>query len=188
MVCIFYEIYYRVSVIILCSSLWWCLKYYNNNHKLFNSCNFCEVCCHYWSGVLEWQTVSALTSGLFWCLFPELQGNKGNRYQNNTWVNAETVHQESTCTFCWWRHNWLLMTSQWADNCDAITSIVIPNALNIDFIRWNIHSWLFKKKISKEVELHTLSLEMSCAIIELGQHWFTLWLVIWCWVIISGVL
>ena len=46
--------------------------------------------------VLEWWTVSALTRGLFWCLFPELQSNGGNKHQNNTWVSAETVRNEST--------------------------------------------------------------------------------------------
>ena len=32
---------------------------------------------------LEWRNVSALTRGLFWCLFPELWINEGNKYQNN---------------------------------------------------------------------------------------------------------
>ena len=77
---------------------------------------------------------------LFWCLFAELQRNEENKHQNNTQVSGETVHHESTyiilfpmqhkesingdnnedlytsspCltfTFCWWRHNQLLMTS-----------------------------------------------------------------------------
>ena len=30
-------------------------------------------------------------------------------------------------SFCWWCHNRLLMTSQWPDNCDAITWMVISN-------------------------------------------------------------
>ena len=46
--------------------------------------------------VLEWRTVSALTRELFWCLFPELRSNEGNKHQNNTWVSAETVHHKST--------------------------------------------------------------------------------------------
>ena len=46
--------------------------------------------------VLEWQTVSVLTKGLFWCLFPELWSNEVNKYQNNTQVSAETVCLEST--------------------------------------------------------------------------------------------
>ena len=46
--------------------------------------------------VLEWRIVSALTRGLFWCLFPELRSNEGNKYQNNTQVSAETVRHEST--------------------------------------------------------------------------------------------
>ena len=46
--------------------------------------------------VLEWRTVSALTRGLFWCLFPELRSNEGYKHQNNTRVSAETVRHEST--------------------------------------------------------------------------------------------
>ena len=34
--------------------------------------------------------------GYFWCLFPELRSNEGNKYQNNTPVSAETVRHEST--------------------------------------------------------------------------------------------
>ena len=45
---------------------------------------------------LEWRTVSVLTRGLFWCLFPELRSNEGNKYQNNTRVSTEAVRHEST--------------------------------------------------------------------------------------------
>ena len=84
--------------------------------------------------VLEWRIVSALTRRLFWCLFPELRSNEGNKYQNNTRVSAETVRHESAYIIlfrtrhnesindykntgfthrsadnvtidCWWRHN-----------------------------------------------------------------------------------
>ena len=41
--------------------------------------------------------------------------------------------------FCWCRHNRLLMTSQWPDNCDAITWTVISNSLDINFIHGDIH-------------------------------------------------
>ena len=44
-------------------------------------------------------------------------------------------------TFCWWRPGWLLMTSQWPDNCDTITWKDISNSLDIDFIHGNIHGW-----------------------------------------------
>ena len=62
--------------------------------------------------VLEWRTVSALTRGLFWCLFPKLRSNEGNKYQNNTPVRAEMVHHESTyiISFLTWLtriHKWL---------------------------------------------------------------------------------
>ena len=42
-------------------------------------------------------------------------------------------------SFCWSRHNRLLMTSQWPDNCEAITWIGILNSLHIDYIHGNIH-------------------------------------------------
>ena len=48
-------------------------------------------------------------------------------------------------SFCWWRHNWLLMTSQWPDNCDAIKWIMISNSLDIDFIHSDIHGQSCKK-------------------------------------------
>ena len=46
--------------------------------------------------VLEWRTVSALTRGLFWSLFPELRSNEGNKHQNNARVSGETVRHENT--------------------------------------------------------------------------------------------
>ena len=46
--------------------------------------------------VLEWRIVLALTRGLFWCLFPELRSNEGNKHENDTRVSAETVRHEST--------------------------------------------------------------------------------------------
>ena len=42
--------------------------------------------------VLEWRTVSALTRVLFWCLFPELRSNEGNKQQKkemNTKITLE---------------------------------------------------------------------------------------------------
>ena len=45
--------------------------------------------------VLAWRTVYALTRGLFWCLFPELRSNEGNKHQNNTRVSAWTVRHKS---------------------------------------------------------------------------------------------
>ena len=36
------------------------------------------------------------TRGLFWCLFPELRSNEGNKHQNNTRVSTEIVRHEST--------------------------------------------------------------------------------------------
>ena len=33
---------------------------------------------------------------LFWCLFPELRSNDGNKQEHNTQVGTETVRHEST--------------------------------------------------------------------------------------------
>ena len=38
--------------------------------------------------VLLWRTVYALTRVLFWCLFPSLLRNSGNKHQNNPLVSA----------------------------------------------------------------------------------------------------
>ena len=46
--------------------------------------------------VLSWRTISALTQVLFWCLFPSLLRNSGNKHQNNPLVSAETVRNSST--------------------------------------------------------------------------------------------
>ena len=45
--------------------------------------------------VLEWRTVSALKRGLFWCLFPKLWSNEGNKHLNNTRVSARKVHEST---------------------------------------------------------------------------------------------
>ena len=126
--------------------------------------------------VLEWRTVSTLTRGLFWCLFPELRSNEGNKHKITLeWTQRQFVTRVHTLSytlhditnvsmtikttifthrprvslvrfsFCWWRHNWLLMTSQWPDNCDSVTYIVISNSLDIDFIHGDIHGRSCKK-------------------------------------------
>ena len=125
--------------------------------------------------VLEWRTVAVLVRGLFWCLFPKLRSNEGNKH--HTRVSIETVRHESTYiilfltrhnepisddktlifthrprvslarfSFCWWRHHRLPMTSPWPDNCDVIPWIVIPNSLDIDFIHGDIHGRSCKKR------------------------------------------
>ena len=126
--------------------------------------------------VLEWRTVSALTRGLFWCLFPELEATREiNTKITLEWAQKRFVMRVHTLfnflhditnpsmtikstsfthrprvslayfSFCWGRHNRLLMTSLWPDNCDAITWIVIFNSLDIYFIHGDIHGRSCKK-------------------------------------------
>ena len=50
-------------------------------------------------------------------------------------------------TFCWC-HNWLLMTSQWPDNCDlSMKKLYLTCYISI-FNHSDIHGWSWKKTIS----------------------------------------
>ena len=105
--------------------------------------------------VLKCRTVSALTRALYENN-PRVSAETV-RHECTYIISFLTRHKESInddkitilthCSrvslgrfsFCWWRHNRLLMTSQWPDNCDAITWIVIFNSIVIDFIHGDIH-------------------------------------------------
>ena len=111
--------------------------------------------------VLEWRTASALTRGLFWCLFPELLRNSGNKNikknssreyviillftRHNESINDEkkNLNTSSPCltrlSFYWWPHNRLPMTSQWPDNFNPITWIMKSNSFYIYLINGDIH-------------------------------------------------
>ena len=73
--------------------------------------------------VLEWRTVSALTRGLFLCLFPELRSKEGNKHKNNTRVGAETVRHESTyiILFLTWHNKFI---SDYKN--DNLYTVIIP--------------------------------------------------------------
>ena len=63
------------------------------------SSSFMDSLCHVRNKimyVLSWRTVSALTRGLFLCLFPSLLRNSGNKHKNNPLVSAETFRHSST--------------------------------------------------------------------------------------------
>ena len=122
--------------------------------------------------VLEWRIVYALTTVLFWCAATmEINtkitlewAHKQFVTRGHTlfyylhvitipWITTKATiftYRSSVSlawfTFRWWRHNWLLMTSHWPDNCDAITWIMISNSLNIDFIHDDIHGRSCKNK------------------------------------------
>ena len=44
---------------------------------------------------LSWRTIAALIRVLFWCLFPPLLRNSGNKHQNSPLVSPETVRHSS---------------------------------------------------------------------------------------------
>ena len=118
----------------------------------------------------QWRTVSALMRGLFWCLFPEYKHQNNTPVSTETVCHESTYiilfltrHNKSKnddknndlytssrvsltqFSFCWWRHNRLLMTPQWPNNCGGITWIVISNSLDIDFIHGDLRGWSCKK-------------------------------------------
>ena len=68
---------------------------------------------------------------------------------------------------CWWRHNRLLMTSQWPDNCDAIMWIVISSSLDIYLIHGYMHGRSWKKEqmqlgICELSQFHPLTSGLHC--------------------------
>ena len=80
----------RVTHTTYCHVLGWCIS------------NTVECCYNVFQNiennvyVLEWQTIYMLTRGLFWCLFPELRSNEGDKHRNNTRVSAQTVCHKTT--------------------------------------------------------------------------------------------
>ena len=122
--------------------------------------------------VLMWRTVYVLTRGYFGVYFPSsVAVREINTKITLEWGHKQFVTRVHTLfhflhditnkkmmlqthhprvsltrfTLCWWRHNRLVMTSQWPDDCDANTWQVISNSLDIDFIQGNIHSQSCKK-------------------------------------------
>ena len=71
----------------------------------------------------------------------------------------------SRFSLCWWRLNWMLMTPQWSDNCEAIMCTVISNSLHIDFIQGDIHgrSWvLFAPNVTRHINLRLTWGHLMC--------------------------
>ena len=61
--------------------------------------SFMESLCHVRNKIiLWWRTVSPLTQVLFWCWFPSLHRNLGNKHKTNPIVSAETVRHSSLYT------------------------------------------------------------------------------------------
>ena len=89
--------------------------------------------------VLSWRTISALTRVLFWCLFPSLLHNSGNKHQNNPLVSAETVRHESTYIILYVSFN-LYISYIWPDTKyitldEAITPETFWTGAEKDFVR-----------------------------------------------------
>ena len=86
--------------------------------------------------VLLWRTVYALTRLLFWCLFPSLLRNSGNKHQNNPLVSAETVRHASTYIILyvtWWTSHVTYQIYQLKQELWCSFYIDVYNILN-----WNI--------------------------------------------------
>ena len=58
-----------------------------------------------------------------------------NEYKTTSFTHRPRV-SHARFSFCWWRHNRLLMAPKCPDNCDAITLIVISNSLDITNNAW----------------------------------------------------
>ena len=68
---------------------------YSLHRRFFSS--FMESLCRVRNDVCHsWRIVSAPTPVLFWCLFPSLLQNSGNKHQNNPLVSAEKARHSRT--------------------------------------------------------------------------------------------
>ena len=67
-----------------------------------------------------------------------------NEYKTTSFTHRPRVSL-ARFSFCCWRHNRLLMTSQWPGNCDEITWIMLSNSLDIDYIHGDTHDQSCKK-------------------------------------------
>ena len=65
----------------------------------------------------SWRTVYALTRVLFWCLFPSLLRNTGNKHQNKPLMSAETICHSSV---------YIILYISWV-NCKQYTSRLIDS-------------------------------------------------------------
>ena len=90
---------------------------------------------------LEWAPKQFATRVLTLFLLLARHNESINDDKNNDRYTPSPRH----FSFCWWRHNQLLMTSQWPHNCDTITWIMVSNSLDIDFIYGDIHGRSCKK-------------------------------------------
>ena len=90
--------------------------------------------------VLSWQTVSALTRALFWCLFPSLLRNSGIKHQNNTLVSVETVRYSSTYIILYISAYWLWFRD-WCWGYNTITPVHLTN--DVRYIRGIPGTWVY---------------------------------------------
>ena len=95
--------------------------------------------------VLWWRTVSALTRVLFWCLFPSLLLNSGNKYQNSLLVSAQKVRHSSTYTILYQLSNpvgairaYFCITS-WLPSKSVNLYNRFPGSTKIITLRWKCH-------------------------------------------------
>ena len=82
--------------------------------------------------VLSWRTVSALPRVLFWCLFPPLLRNSGNKHQNNPLLSAETVRHSNTYIILY------LQTKRFLFCCERFEIIVDIHKKRIGLCRYNL--------------------------------------------------
>ena len=127
--------------------------------------------------VIERQTVSVSTRGLFWCLFLELRCNEGNKDQNSIRVSAETVRHESTYIILFLTQNNESINDDTNDNlypsspCLTRSIFVVLMTLQsiADDVTMPRHLWcdhVYERKICKDGSLLRKVLTKSLIIIN----------------------
>ena len=96
--------------------------------------------CHVRNKIMHvplWRTVYALTPVLFWCLFPSLLRNSGNKHQNNPHVCASTFSHASTYIILYNRNTYTVKTtSLYWNGTQYLSSSANSSFLADDFTHW----------------------------------------------------
>ena len=105
-------------------------------------------------------TIPALTRVLFWCLFPSLLGNSGNKHQNNPLLSTETVCHSNTYIILFVCA--ILMTiSLLLSQCDILWE---PYQVTSPYMGWGRCQWLHRLHSRDQDFQH--GRDLSCVITD----------------------
>ena len=117
--------------------------------------------------VLLWQPVYVLTRVLFWCVFPLLLCNSGNKHQNNPHMSAYTIYYSCAIIILY------IHVQEFVTQLICMTEPIFPPGFNTNETwqvkQWNVtylwntqHFQVFGKKCKYEIEYWDLQRILCC--------------------------